>query len=161
MVSKSDLIFTYMNHDRPRLTSNKAGIHLLNSLYGVKLKPSRVKLGRDLLPILSLNSITLLGAEVVGRSYGGGMLKHEPREADALPIPSFEIIKSCARKLRLLQPQIAAALIRSDLTPATDIVDRVLLHESLGISMKKIEALRQARDLLFQRRMSRSKGQRG
>ncbi len=35
----------------------------------------------ELLPLAFLNSATLFSAEMVGRSYGGGVLKLEPKEA--------------------------------------------------------------------------------
>ena len=86
-VGVPDLLLTYMNHDTPRLVANEAGVTYLNSVHGVTLQPEHRKLGRDLLPIGVLNSLTLLGAELVGRSYGGGILKVEPKEADLLPVP--------------------------------------------------------------------------
>ena len=48
-----------------------------------------------------LNSVTLLGAELIDRAYGGGMLKLEPREAARLPLPSPALVESKARDLRL------------------------------------------------------------
>jgi len=83
----ADLFLTYMNADTARLTTNVASVHHLNSVHGVYLHGPTVELGRLLLPLASLNSVTLLSAETVGRAYGGGMLKVEPREADALPMP--------------------------------------------------------------------------
>jgi hypothetical protein len=59
LVDVPDLFLTYMNYDRPRLVANHAGAHILNSLHGVSLKHGRKKLGRELLPIASLNSLTL------------------------------------------------------------------------------------------------------
>lgn len=155
---RPDFLFAYMSHDRPRLVRNGAGVQLLNSLYGVRLHATRHALGEDLLAIASLNSMTLLGAEVVGRAYGGGMLKHEPKEVDALPVPSEQVLRDVGDRLRLLSSQVGALLRKNDITPAVDVVDRVILKDHLGFSDEKILALREARDTLLQRRMSRSKG---
>ena len=160
LVARPDLLFTYMNHDRPRLTTNKANIHLLNSLYGVTLKQEHRALGRELLPAACLNSLTLLGAEIVGRAYGGGLLKHEPKEADRLPVPSLATIEAVAEKLRHLQPQLAGAL-RSNDKAATVLVDKILLEEHLGLTTAQVEAIRNARKILFQRRVIRGRGERG
>jgi adenine-specific DNA-methyltransferase len=161
LVERPDLLFTYMNHDRPRLVRNGAGVHLLNSLYGVQLHAQRRALGQELLPLASLNSMTLLGAEIVGRSYGGGLLKHEPTEADRLPLPSFEVLEAVAPRLRLLQPQIGALLRRNDITPAVDIIDKLILREHMGLTEAKLQDIRRARETLQQRRMTRGRGQNG
>jgi hypothetical protein len=158
LVERSDLLFTYMNHDRPRLTTNTADVHLLNSLYGILLKEERREIGRELLPTACLNSATLLGAEMVGRAYGGGLLKHEPKEADLLPVPSLQTLEAVAAELRHLQPQLAGALRSPDVTSAVDLVDRIVLERYLGVDQPAIEGLRRARDLLFQRRLSRARG---
>lgn len=161
LVQRPDLLFTYMNHDRPRLTTNIANVHALNSLYGVLLKPGVRALGRELLPIACLNSLTLLGAEMVGRAYGGGLLKHEPKEADLLPVPSPATLEAIAKRLRHLEPQLAGALRSPETSSAVAIVDRVLLQEHLGLSRCQIDALRMAREVLFLRRRTRGRGERG
>jgi adenine-specific DNA methylase len=160
LVERPDLIFTYMNHDRPRLIANGAGVHLLNSLYGVKLYDPVRALGSELLPLACLNSATLLGAEMVGRAYGGGILKHEPKEADLLPVPSPATLAAVADQLRHAQVQVGGALRAADPAAAVAIVDRVILQEHLGLSTYDIAGLRGARDHLFQRRISRSRGER-
>jgi adenine-specific DNA methylase len=161
IVPRPDFLFAYMNHDRPRLVRNGANVQLLNSIYGVRLHAARRKLGEDLLPIASLNSMTLLGAEVVGRSYGGGMLKHEPTEVAVLPVPSSLTMQEVGPRLRLLSNQVSGMLRRSDIGPAIEIVDRVLLKDHLGFTEEKIAALRAARTILLQRRMTRSKASNG
>ena len=79
LVKPADLLLTYMNADTPRLCTNRKSVYHLNSVHGVYLRKGLRQLGMDLLPLASLNSMTLLGAETVGRAYGGGMLKLEPR----------------------------------------------------------------------------------
>lgn len=160
LVERPDLLFTYMNHDRPRLITNDAETQFLNSLYGVKLNDAVRAIGRELLPLVCLNSATLLGAEVVGRAYGGGMLKHEPREADLLPVPSAATLEAVADELRAIRPQIGRALRGAKPQRAIDLVDTILLERHLGLSPLEVGGLRGARDLLFQRRVTRSRSER-
>lgn len=161
IVPVPDLLLTYMDHDRPRLITNAAKVAHLNSIYGVSLKAEHRQLGRDLLPIASLNSVTLLGAEMVGRSYGGGLLKLEPKEADLLPVPSPAMVEATASELRALRPQLAKWLRQGKLLNAVDLVDGVLLREHLSVGKDKIDSLRGAREVLFSRRTSRGKGKSG
>lgn len=154
LVEQPDLFLTYMNHDRPRLVSNNAKAQILNSIYGVRLTDGRRGIGRDLLPVASLNSVTLLGAEIVGRAYGGGLLKMEPREADLLPVPSLAHIKSVEAELRAVKPQLAKYLRQGDVSAAVQAVDSILLA---GVSKSDLKALREAREVLFQRRRARGK----
>ena len=161
LVPVPDLFLTYMNHDRPRLISNESRAHILNSIYGVTLHPEHRKIGRKCLPIACMNSVTLLGAEVVGRAYGGGLLKIEPKEADLLPVPSVSLLEAVAEKLSHLRPQLAVALRRNDLQRAVEMVDRIVLKEELDVSDEVISGLRSARELLFQRRRTRGRANRG
>ncbi|MBD9544525.1 SAM-dependent DNA methyltransferase [Ensifer sp. ENS04] len=88
LVSPADLLLTCMNADTPRITENAAKARHLNSVHGVYLNDACKDMGRELLPVASLNSVTLLHAEMVGRAYGGGILKIEPKEADTWAMPS-------------------------------------------------------------------------
>lgn len=154
LVEVPDLFLTYMNHDRPRLVSNAARAHILNSVYGIRLADGRRQMGRDLLPIASLNSVTLLGTEVVGRAYGGGLLKMEPREAGKLPLPSLAKVKGSEQELRNIKPQLAKALRQGDVASAVAAVDRIILDD---VPTKELDALKLAREMLFKRRRTRGK----
>jgi hypothetical protein len=158
IVKRPDLLLTYMDHDRPRLTTNAANVYHVNSLYGVTLRQGLRELGRSLLPLASLNSLTLLGAEIVGRAYGGGLLKLEPTEADRMPVPSGSLVRAAEKELRALRPQLATHLRKGALSKAVQLVDRVLLVRHLGLTHKQLTALRDARQALFGRRISRVRG---
>jgi adenine-specific DNA-methyltransferase len=157
-VERPDLLFTYMNADTPRIVANEARVHYLNSIHGIHLNEDVRSLGRDLLPLGALNSLTLLGAELVGRSYGGGILKLEPKEADVLPVPAPELLASVGDELRALRPRLAQMLRRGDLLGAVEHVDRVLLVEGGCATRADLEQLRAARALLHDRRISRGSG---
>lgn len=161
LVEQPDLFFAYMSHERPRFVTNEAGCQVLNSLYGVRLAPSLRALGQNMIPIASLNTLTLLGSEIVGRAYGGGLLKHEPKEADLLPLPSAELMRAAEGALRALSPQLSVALRSDDLGRAVALVDAVLLEGCLGLSTAAIEEIRCAREALFDRRRTRGRGSDG
>lgn len=155
-VEAPHLFLTYMNHDTPRLVANTAGVLHLNSVHGVVLAAGRRRVGQGLLPIASLNSLTMLGAELVGRSYGGGMLKLEPKEADLLPVPSIALVGDVAGDLRALRPRLSSVLRGGQLHAALDLVDKALLIKGLGLRSKDVDVLRSAREALFNRRAARS-----
>jgi len=161
MVPVADLLLTYMDRDRPRLVTNRAGVYHLNSVYGVRLRPERRRHGMDLLPLAVLNSLTLLGGELVGRAFGGGMLKLEPREADNLPVPSFELLAGLEAELGAVRERVRETLVVGDLNAAVEIVDQVVLVDALKLPEGSIDELRAARKVLFGRRASRAGGSNG
>lgn len=154
-VAAPDLFFTYMNADTPRITTNEAGVSYLNSIHGVRLEPELRDVGRDLLPLGALNSLTVLGAELVGRSYGGGILKLEPKEADLLPVPSRDLLADVGDHLRALRPHLAQHLRAGDLLGAVERVDRVLLIEGAGLRRAEVSELRASRAVMHGRRAAR------
>lgn len=151
----ADLLLTYMNADTPRLTTNAARVHHLNSVHGVYLAPELRTLGRSLLPLASLNTVTLLGAETVGRAYGGGMLKLEPGEADGLPVPDSGLLAATSAALVALRPAVRQALAAGRLLSAVRLVDAVVLSGALGMSGADLSALRDAHIALSERRAAR------
>jgi adenine-specific DNA-methyltransferase len=155
-VAAPDLFLTYMNHDAPRLVTNAARVSYLNSVHGVRLHAGLRALGRSTLPLATLNTITLLGAELVGRAYGGGLLKLEPKEADRLPVPAPTVLEDAADDLRAVAPHVARTLRKGDLLAAVKIVDDVLLVRHLGLKRADVKTLRAARDALFGRRAARA-----
>lgn len=156
LIPPADLFLTCMNADTPRLTTNEAEAHHLNSVHGVYLKDEHRTLGRALLPLASLNSITLLNAEMVGRAYGGGILKIEPKEADTWAMPSPSLIISCADGLYKVKNHVADLLNAGNLLEAVRLVDEIMLINSNRVSREEIEHVRTAREELAGRRTLRA-----
>lgn len=156
LVAPADLLLTCMNADTPRLVANEANAYHLNSVHGVYLKGSDREIGRELLPLASLNSATLMHAEMVGRAYGGGILKLEPKEADLWAVPSSALIRARAKPLHMVKQLVADLLREGKLLGAVELVDRALLGEGGVLPSEEIERVRAARALLSSRREARS-----
>ncbi|WP_138947253.1 N-6 DNA methylase [Plantibacter sp. M259] len=150
-----DLFLTCMNADTARLTTNSAGARHLNSIHGVYLRDELRDIGRDVLPVASLNSMTLLSAELVGRSYGGGILKIEPREADRWWMPSPATLTEYRSALAMVKPSVQNLLQRKDLLGAVALVDGILFEGVL--SKAELDAIRADHRALTSRRTVRGR----
>jgi adenine-specific DNA methylase len=156
LVPPADLLLTCMNADTPRLVANEANAYHLNSVHGVYLNAADREIGRELLSLASLNSATLMHAEMAGRAYGGGILKMEPKEADLWAVPSSASVRAHAEALRAVKRPVAELLNEGDLIGAVQLVDRALLADGGLLSREQIERVREARALLASRREARS-----
>ncbi|MEN2742713.1 N-6 DNA methylase [Microbacterium sp. X-17] len=157
LVAPADLLLTCMNADTPRLTTNLADAYHLNSIHGVYLGESQRELGRELLPLASLNSMTLLNAEMVGRAYGGGLLKLEPREADRWAMPTPRLVRERTAALRQIRDRVARKLQAGQLLAAVELVDQALLVEADLVTARELSQIRAAHHELTRRRMVRAK----
>jgi adenine-specific DNA-methyltransferase len=147
-----DLFFTYMSHRFPRLIGNAANVGYLNSMHGIRLKDGVDRIARDALPILCLNSLTLLGAEIYGRAYGGGILKMEPREAASLPVPKEEDLVTAWKGLVSRKTSFDRMIGRGSWKSVVEAVDEELLEGVIGLSSEEVKGLREAAGILRRRR---------
>ena len=143
VVPVPDLFFTYMSHRYPRLVTNEARATFLNSLHGLVLHDGTAELAREALPLLSLNSVTMLGAELTGRSYGGGILKMEPREAAQLPVPNERTLRAGWSRVAPKRLQLDAALRAGEWRAVVDEIDDAVLGAGAGVPAKDRLAIRE------------------
>lgn len=132
-------------HRYPLLVVNEAQATSTDTIHRV-----RVKNGIDtrLLATIFFNSLTLAWAEVCGRSYGGGVLELEPREAEELPIFYDDNIKIDVEKVE--------NLLRNDQAyEALDYVDNIILKNYLGFDNFMMGKIRNAWEQLRDRRVTR------
>lgn len=147
-----DLFLTYCAHEHPRIVLNEAGVMHTNTLHGVMVR--KRGLARRL-AVGFYNSLTTLSAELLARSYGGGVLKLEPTEAEALLIPPLHGWD--ARKL--LGP-VDRCVRNGDLDGALRLVDPLVLGDGLGLNPSEISALCRGAQRLRSRRHARRRGPR-
>jgi adenine-specific DNA-methyltransferase len=145
LVEPPDLLFTYMSHLHPRLVRNTARVRFLNSMHGVRLADTATRTrAAAVLPLLALNSLTLLGAELFGRSYGGGVLKMEPSEAAALPVPSPELLERIWPRLGPSRARLYRQTKTALWTSVAAAVDELLFVETMGMAPAELAIIREA-----------------
>jgi adenine-specific DNA methylase len=158
-VSPPEMFFTYMSHRFPRLIRNQARTTFLNTMHGVRLRPEIPSVVAEALPLVSLNSVTLLGAELGGRSYGGGILKMEPSEAGALPVPALQVVLDAWQILSRERATLSRLMRQRLWTTVLARVDEVVLGEILELPPDEALAIHEAARSLRARRMIRSSGE--
>lgn len=132
-------------HRYPLLVVNEAQATATDTIHRVRVKDG---VNVRLLATIFFNSLTLAWAEVCGRSYGGGVLELEPREAEELPILYDETTKIDIEKVE--------DLLRQDLAyEALDYVDNIVLKKHLGFDNFMIGKIRNAWEQLRDRRVDR------
>ena len=141
-----DLFLLRQIHLAPRLTVNAAAATSTDTVH-------RVRLARQVDPTALAtvfhNSATFAFAEIMGRSYGGGILELEPAEAERLPIPSPAYADA------ELTQDVDLLLKANEIEKALDIVDRRVLVDGLGLSRDVVAQCRSAWVALRDRRTKR------
>lgn len=132
-------------HGYPKLIVNKSGATCTDTIHRVKLLNGT---SADVIAAAFLNSLTFAFSEVMGRSYGGGVLELEPNEAEKLPIPLIGADNLDLKKLH-------KHLLEGDIYAVLDITDKVLLIDGLGLPEKQVKMLRSIWEKLRDRRINR------
>lgn len=102
-----DAFFPVMHHQGPKLVLNTRRVNCTNTVHRVYFsKPVSVSY-KKLVCISALSTFSQVSAELEGRQYGSGVLKHEPREAERvrLLLPadvSTDRISTCFKQIDML-----------------------------------------------------------
>jgi len=122
---------SYMNTRAPRLVLNTARVQSLNNIHRVYLKPTATTKSLMLAAISLWSTIGQLSAEIVGRSYGDGVLKLEPSEARRLPVLSQHLIP--AKVVDACFSDLELAVRAGQLDQARRISDELLMASARKI----------------------------
>lgn len=140
-----DAFFPVMHHTGPRLVLNPNQFNCTNTIHRVFFLDTVDEARRQLIALSLLTTFSQISAELCGRRYGSGVLKHEPRDAERIEIilpgsPSvsqiakvYEKVDSCLRSGDAAGARSAAddAILSwagVDLSPA----QRCLMTDALG-----------------------------
>lgn len=98
-----DAFLPVMHHAGPRLVLNIGKLTCTNTIHRVYFNANISDRQQKLSAISMLTTFSQLSAELVGRRYGSGVLKHEPREAEKirllLPEASTKDIKKSYKEI--------------------------------------------------------------
>lgn len=132
-------------HHYPKIILNDASATCTDTIHRVRLRngtPAKT------VATAFLNSLTFAFSEILGRSYGGGVLELEPNEAEKLPLPLMGADSLDLNELdRLLR--------RGEISAVLDITDEVLLRQAMGLSIDETRMLRNIWQKLRDRRVNR------
>lgn len=138
-------------HDAPLLVANKARATSTDTIHRVRFHR---EIAAETVAAAFCNSLTFAWAEVCGRSYGGGLLELEPREALELPIP---LDAACA----IDEQRLDRILRKGGIEAALDYSDPILLGDGLGMSEAEVRAVRDCWIQLRDRRKNRKHASKG
>lgn len=141
-----DAFLRYMGADGPKLALNEARCTSTNTIHHVLFKTTLPRYRKRAIALAVQSTITQLSAELVGRSYGSGVLKLEPSDCKKLLIP---IPKCSAQEIDILWKQCTA---HRDSVVTTRIIDEWIYNSWDG---EKLPTLPDLKKLLKSARLRR------
>jgi adenine-specific DNA methylase len=135
-------------HLAPRITVNRAKATSTDTVHRFRVHKGVSPLA---FAVVHHNSATFAFSETMGRSYGGGILELEPKEAELLPIPDPRLVSE------ELAYDVEVLLKSDEAEKALDLVDRHVLIDGLGWSADDVAQCRAAWERLRDRRTKRSR----
>jgi adenine-specific DNA methylase len=146
---QADAFMLRQIYTHPRIIANTTTATSTDTVHRLRLAD-----GVDPLKLaaVAINSITFAVSEIVGRSYGGGVLELEPSEAEELPIPDPALIPDS------VVTKVDELVRQRRIEDAVDLVDQSVLMDQLGFSAEDVDIARAAWRTLRDRRNRRGRG---
>jgi adenine-specific DNA methylase len=151
-IRPGSMMLSKRSHLFPRMVLNEAGVVTTDTIYRGELRSAGNVLPSDFVAAFH-NSVTLLSAEIEGRTFGGGVLELVPTEIRRLRVVAIEGFGKHLEALDHLARAGAPSVENEGLIEATD---RLLMKEGLGISSSILVSLREGRRELLGRRLERN-----
>lgn len=149
VVPAGDLLLSKRSNHYPRVISNHASVVTTDTIYKGRILPGASITADDFTATFH-NSLTMLSAEVEGRSFGGGVLELVPSEVNALQIP---VVPGASKELSYLDKISRTSPDPESLISATD---ETLTRLIPALEPEMMSALSEARNALMDRRLQRT-----
>jgi hypothetical protein len=148
-IRAGEMMLSKRSHYYPRVVLNEAGVVTTDTIYRGTPQGQLHGHSGDLVAAFH-NSLTLLSAELEGRSFGGGVLELVPSEVARLRVP---FIPGFAVELERLDSIARSVEEGQGLVDETDLL---LTKADVGLNQDLLDRLRDARLSLLQRRLDRN-----
>ncbi len=147
------LMLSKRSHWFHRLVLNDASVLTTDTIYRGNLLPLYAGQEENLVSVFH-NSLTLLTAEIEGRSFGGGVLELVPSEIARLSIPFPVAMVDVLPQL----DRVSRASFRRQNAPTllVETTDNLLCQRVDGMTGDLMQQLQQARETLVNRRFDRN-----
>lgn len=147
------LMLSKRSHAYPKLVLNEAGVVTTDTIYRGAMLPDYKGRDHDLVAAFH-NSLTLLTAELEGRSFGGGVLELVPSEIGRLSVPLPTGLGASVCRLDQIARHCGSST--SDQNTLVDETDQLMVVHVHGMTADLLDLLREARLALQARRLSRN-----
>ncbi|MEL7656852.1 MAG: N-6 DNA methylase, partial [Bacillota bacterium] len=143
MQTQPDAFITYMSGNFVRLVLNKAQIHSTNTIHNIRFREDINKHMVSAYIAAFYSSFSLLSTELMGRVYGGGVLKLELGDTKKILLPNLDTFKSeYIERLTILLIRLDKAIRSGSLDICCEI-DHLVMHEGLGLSESDCSRIRE------------------
>ncbi|HYK30802.1 MAG TPA: hypothetical protein VEV63_02535 [Streptosporangiaceae bacterium] len=149
------MMLSKRSHRYPRVILNEVNAYTTDTIYRGRMTKACPVGAADLVASFH-NSLTLLTAEIEGRSFGGGVLELVPSEISRLLVPVPGGFGAELDRLDAIARSIAASMNAGSDESLVDETDRLLVKHVDGLDRTVIEQLSEARLFLHNRRMERN-----
>lgn len=147
-IKLSDALFIRRNNHYPKLIENKAEAYTTDTMHRVFLKKNT---NIKALTASFYNSLSFAFSEIVGRSYGGGVLELMPNEVEEILIPykeeNTEMIETLDKMLRE----------KKSIDEILEYSDEMILKKGFGFSNREIKLANSIWKKLSGRRLNRKR----
>jgi adenine-specific DNA-methyltransferase len=122
-----DAFFPYMQGRGPSLLLNGAGVTCTNTVHRIFFERDVAGILKKAVAISILSTFSQLSAEIQGRSYGSGILKHEPSEVSRITL--LLPCKINSNTIRETFNKIDSLLRNGEIVQAQNIADKFVLSD--------------------------------